>query len=49
MTHFFKYPLTPSEEIKARRWLFHAIMGLFSRRHRLELEHYKHCGEFYDI
>ncbi len=44
----FTFPVTASQEIKARRWLFHAIMGMFYRAHRLENEHYRHCGEFYD-
>jgi hypothetical protein len=46
---FFQYPATRSEEIKARRWLGYWIVGIFSRRHRLEIDHYRHCGEFSDM
>jgi hypothetical protein len=42
----FMAPRNQSEEIKARRWLGYWFIGLFSRKYRLELEHYRFCGEF---
>ncbi len=43
----FMHPInTHSDELKARRWLGYWFIGLFSRAYRLELEHYKNCGEF---
>jgi hypothetical protein len=45
---FFKYPLTESEEIKARRYLVYLFLSLFARKYRLELEHYAYCGKFSD-
>jgi len=43
---FFKYPLTETENIKARRYLGYRFLSLFSRKYRLELEHYEYCGKF---
>ena len=45
----FQYPATPSQQIKARRWLGYWLIGLVSKPHRMELIHYRHCGEFNDL
>ena len=45
-TKFMQPIESPSDEIKARRWLGYLFLGVFSRKYRLEIEHYKNCGEF---
>lgn len=38
-----------SDAIKAHRWLSYWIMGIYHKEYRLELQHYRHCGEFINM